>query len=171
MEHTATYIKNNIKKLPDAVRARCTGPMPRVGADTMIELLTVGQDGWPHVAQLSVGEVELGTDGLLRVALWSHSRSAGALSTEMMGLLLFVDAGSVFEVRCDVLSAERLETEMSLTGFLFVPVDVRDKNVPYAEIVSGSRFRLRDPERTKGHWDEALSALRKQFPAQENTVE
>jgi hypothetical protein len=150
--------------LPDAVRARCHGPMPRPDADTIIELVTRAPDGWPHVAQLSVAELDLGDDGLLRLALWRNSQSAEALATAKVGVLLFVSASGIFEVRSQVVSVEGLDTEIELTGFLLAPVAVRSKEAPYAEILSGSRFRLFDPSETQSRWLQTLQALRARFP-------
>ena len=155
----------NLVPLPDAVRARCRGPNRWSGADTMIELVTLGTDGWPHVAQLSVGELDLADDGLIRLALWNSSQSSAALASGAVALLLFIEAGSIFEVRCKLICFAKLHTGLALTGFLLAPVTVRDKQVPYAEILSGSRFRLLDPVEVKGRWKEAQDALRLRFPS------
>jgi hypothetical protein len=164
MKTTAASPDKNLASLPDTVRARCRGPMPRPDADTIIELVTCALDGWPHVAQLSVGELDLGDDGLIRLALWRHAQSAEALAAAQAAVLFFVGASGVFEVRCRLVSVEELDTEIELTGFLLAPVAVPYKQAPYAEILSGSRFRLFDPAETERRWVETRHALRARFP-------
>jgi hypothetical protein len=145
--------------------------MPRPGSDTLIELATCAGDGWPHLAQLSAGEIDLGDDGLIRLAMWEASQSCRALASSGLAVLLFVEAGSISEVRCRVIASTKLDTEIALTGFLLAPVAVRDKNAPYAEIISGSRFRLLDPVATERKWGEAQLALRTQLPFCANPLE
>ncbi len=164
MKTTAASPDIDLAPLPDAVRARCRGPMPRPDADTIIELVTCAPDGWPHVAQLSVRELDLGDDGLIRLALWRNSRTAEALATAEAAVVLFVGASGIFEVRCRLVSVDGLDTEIELTGFLLAPVAVRNKQAPYAEILSGSRFRLFDPSEAERRWVQTLQALRARFP-------
>ena len=164
MPKTYTSLSSNLTHLPEIVRARCSGPLPRPGADTMIELVTCAADGWPHVAQLSVGELDLGDDGLIRLALWSGSQSSAALAFGAVAILLFTEAGSLIEVKCELVSSAELDTDVALTGFLLAPVGVRDKNAAYAEILSGSCFRLVDPLETEERWRLTRRALQSCFP-------
>ena len=151
-------------KLPESIRTYLCDKFPRESC--AIELVTASEDDGPHLAHLSVGEVVLGDDHLIRLALWRGSRSCIALKATPKAALFFADVDLLLEVRCLALSCAPIAAAKPLTGFLLKPTEVRDKRVPYAKVLSGFRFALTVPAETHAHWGEARSALIQAFPTQ-----
>jgi hypothetical protein len=154
-----------IADLPDPVRLRlldkaCTADK------TAIELVVSTASGWPALAHLSIGELLLGSDGLLRMALWRDSRTCAALRGQQRGSLFFAGPDQLLEIRFYLLAEAELATAKALTGFLLAPVQVSDKRAPYATVTSGLRFRLRDAASVRAAWRAARNALAELFPSQ-----
>src|SRR5437868_382048 len=61
--------------LPPELREFLDGQRLAAKTNDVIELLTVGEEGWPHVALLSVGEVLAASDTEVRLALWPDSQT------------------------------------------------------------------------------------------------
>src|SRR5437879_3989755 len=55
-----------------------------------MELLTVGPEGWPHVALLSAGEVLAATPEEIRLALWPSSQTTANLRRTGQATLTFI---------------------------------------------------------------------------------
>jgi hypothetical protein len=159
-----------IADLPDIMRLRLSDEAC-VTDKTAIELVVSTAGGWPAVAHLSVGELLLGGDGLLRMALWRESRTGAALAEQRRGLLLFSGPDQLLEIRFSLLALAPLETSKALAGFLLAPIEVRDKRAPYATVTSGLRFELHDAASVQAEWRRARRALADLFPshAQEQT--
>ena len=134
---------------------------------TAVELITCTGDGWPALAHIGVGELLLGSDGLLRTVLGRESRTCAALTEAGRGALVFTGADQLLEVRCLVLAQARLDTSKALTGFLLAPVASRDKRAPYATIRSGVAFELHDARGVHAQWKRARAALAALFPTRE----
>src|SRR5262245_39795201 len=145
--------------LPESIQTYVCDSFPRESC--AIELVTAsGHDG-PHLAQMSVGEVVLGDDQLIRLALWRNSRSCAALRETAQAALFFTDVDLLLEVRC--LSHAPIATANPLMGFLLRPIELRDKRVSYAAVLTGIRFVLRFPTATHAHWTETRSVLAQAF--------
>jgi hypothetical protein len=63
-------------------------------------LLTTTQEGWPHVAMLSVGEVLAVGPSELRIAVWSTSSSTANLTHRPRATLVVTHAGTGYYLRC-----------------------------------------------------------------------
>jgi hypothetical protein len=152
-----------LAQLPEVIRIRLSG-----GPDTRdrcaIELVTADGVDWPHIAHLSVGEILVREDGLMRAALWSTSESCALLIRNPRTSLFFTGPESLFEVRCVATAHKKLPTAKPLTGFLLKPVDVRDKRAPYATLLSGIQFALHSTREIEAQWKEARQALLRTFP-------
>jgi hypothetical protein len=153
-----------VADLPDTVRLRLSDEALATDG-TAIELLVSAADGWPTVAHLSVGELLLGSDGLLRMALWRESSTSAALAGEGRGTLLFSGPDQLLEVRFRVLAQASLQRPKALIAFLMAPVQVRDKRAAYATITSGLQFKLHDAARVSAEWSAARNALAEFFPS------
>ncbi|TMV84826.1 hypothetical protein FGG78_21305 [Thioclava sp. BHET1] len=142
-------------QLPDALRRHCA----RSASDLALELLTTDADGWPHVAYLSVGETVIDGEGAIRVALWGHSRSTASLNGSRRAVLIITASEAVFELRCRAAPLAPLPAFPQLSAFRLQPEALRNKSAPYADIVSGIRFRLHDPAATHRRWRDLRAAL------------
>jgi hypothetical protein len=131
----------------------------RVG-DTYL-LLTTSEEGWPHVAMLSVGEVLAVDTAALRLGLWPESRSTGNLRRAGQAVLMAVRPPATYYVRLRVASlAEALVEDRRLAVFEAAIEDVLEDVVGYARVTEAIRFELADPPRVLAHWEAAIAALR-----------
>jgi hypothetical protein len=122
---------------------------------------SVDEDGWPHVAMLSVGELLACSPSVLRLALHASSGTTANLARTGRATLLWVDGGTAFTLRLDLSALGPLTIGgLDLCCFEGRALHVREHRVPYAELVSGVRFRLKEPESTMVRWRETLSRLR-----------
>ena len=165
MESAPKPSAHGVADLPDMVRLRLSEEACATDT-TAIELVVSTADGWPALAHLSVGELLLGNDGLLRMALWRASRTCAALAAEGRGSLFFAGPDQLLEIRIYVLAQALLETSKALTGFLMAPVQVRDKRAPYATVTSGLQYRLHDAAIVHAAWHTTRNALAELFPSQ-----
>jgi hypothetical protein len=126
---------------------------------TAIGVYTSDADGWPHPAQLSPGEVLLSSDGEVRLAVWTNSRTSENLRRDGRLVLMLAADGASHELRFEVTETARM-SDLALATFSGQMVVAREHRVPYAEVVSGVRFKLRDPEATLVRWRGQVGALR-----------
>ena len=138
--------------IPDSVRRFCCAELTADDEGVAAELMTVDEHGWPQVAHLSAGEFFLDERGAFRLALWTTSRSNANLRATRRGTLIFTAPEGLYEIRCRTRAVCALPGSLALDAFLLVPLDIRDKSAPYAEIVSGIRYRYRDTEASVAHW-------------------
>lgn len=164
MDNSHNASAPGIADLPDIVRLRLSDEAC-ASDHAAIELLVSTADGWPGVAHLSVGELLLGSDGLLRMAVWRESRTGAALAEQRRGVLLFSGPDQLLEIRFCVLVDALLETSKALVGFLLAPVEVRDKRAAYATVTSGLQFELHDAASVRAEWRRAREALAELFPS------
>jgi hypothetical protein len=125
-------------------------------------LATVTEDGWPHLAMLSVGEVVATADASMRLALWPGSTATHNLTPSGCGTLSAVVDGTSYSVRLAVSREGEVETPLAgqLARFEARVEGASADEAPYAVLESGVRFRLKDPEAVLARWAELREALR-----------
>jgi hypothetical protein len=128
---------------------------------TTFELITVDEQGWPHVALLSAGEILATGPSSLRLALWASSGTTANLTWAGRALLTFVHDHAYYRVRMTVAQIEAPETgSRPLAAFLATVVEVQVDEVPYATVTGGITFELADAAGTVKRWSDTLEALR-----------
>jgi hypothetical protein len=125
-------------------------------------LATVTEDGWPHLAMLSVGEVVATADASMRLALWPGSTATHNLTPSGCGTLSAVVDGTSYSVRLAVSREGEVETPLAgqLARFEARVDGASSDEAPYAVLESGVRFRLKDPEAVLARWADLREALR-----------
>ena len=144
--------------LPAELREFLDGQRLAAKTNDVIELLTVGEEGWPHVALLSVGEVLAASDTEVRLALWPDSQTTANLRRTSRATMTCVRAGAGFYVELEAQAVPGLVQELaafrcSVSGVL---VDRAD----YADLTSGMTFSLKDPAAVLPRWSRVVAALR-----------
>ena len=126
-------------------------------------LLTVTDDGWPHVAMLSVGEVLSTSPRGLRVALWPTSTTTANLTRAGQATLAFVHANTAYSLRCSARRAPdiRPAPEGPLAVFELRIEAVLEDVAPYAELTGGVTYRLKEPEQVWPRRHATIEALRR----------
>jgi hypothetical protein len=126
-------------------------------------LVTTTEDGWPHMAMVSVGEVvPAGAPNGLRLALWPGSTATRNITPSGRGLLAAVLDGTSYSLRLALERASEVETPLAgkLARFGARVEGASADAAPYAVLESGVRFRLKDPAEVQARWAELRAALR-----------
>ncbi|MBV8361113.1 MAG: pyridoxamine 5-phosphate oxidase [Deltaproteobacteria bacterium] len=126
-----------------------------------IRLITVGKDGWPHAAQLSVGEVLAVSPTELLVATWPNSHTTQNLRRDGRLTLAVVANGAVLEMCGHAMFETEHQTKRDLAVFRVKIQSVHEHRATYADVTSGVTFRLHDREHTLARWRDQVETLRK----------
>lgn len=119
-------------------------------------LATVDDEGWPHLAYLSVGEVLAHDARQISLLLWSASRSTANLLRAGRGVLFAEADGAVWETKLVVQPRADI-TE--LTVFDAQLTDIRRHAAPYAVVTGLVGFRLQDPVATLDRWRRQIDRM------------
>jgi hypothetical protein len=125
-------------------------------------LLTTDENGWPHVAMLSVGEVVAVGPRTLRAGLWLHSTATKNLSRSGQATLALVADGNGYYVRARARRGDDLDLgpDGRLAYFVLQVEDVQEDSADYATLTSGITFSLKQPEQVLPRWQHTVAGLR-----------
>jgi len=130
-------------------------------------LVTVGAEGWPHIALLSAGEVLI-VGQQVRIALWRRSTATDDLDHSGRALLYAVVGDDALGLRIACRRGPDLDAPGSgLATFECGVEEAFSDKVGYAELRSGITFALNNPERDLPRWQHTISALRAMQPRAE----
>lgn len=151
-------------EIPAAIRPLFSGEDLAAREGLTFLLLSTTEDGWPHLAMLSVGEVIARGPRSLRMALWRNSTAARNLARSERATLALVHDGAGYSLRLATRQGRDVEGPLSgrLTSFACTVEDAIVDEAPYAELTSGVTYRLRDPADVLPRWQEAVDALRRE---------
>ena len=131
----------------------------KVRSGEAIQLLTVSEDGWPHAAQLSVGEfLAIGPDVLL-VAIWPKTHTAENQRRDGRLTLWLVINNALLEMRARATLKAEHQTKVDLAVFQVKIESVSEHRSNYADVTTGVMFKLHDHERTFARWEQ-IAALK-----------
>lgn len=146
--------------IPEALLGLLDGRDPEHRVGPTFLLITVADEGWPHVAMLSVGEVLATDERHVRLALWPDSRTTANLAARGQATLLVVQAAA-FHLRLRAARGPDLLVGGRPLAYFAAAVDeVLVDEVPYATIRSAIEFALHDPASVLPAWRETIAALR-----------
>lgn len=146
--------------LPQQVLQDLDGDHLEARLGEAIRLSTLGSDGWPHAAQLSVGEMLAVGPAELLVAIWPQSNTARNLHRDGRLTLSLVHDGALLEIRGRASIVAEHQTALDLAVFRVTIEAVHEHRAKYAEVLSGVMFRLHEPERVLARWREQVAMLR-----------
>jgi hypothetical protein len=149
-------------ELAGPLYATLSAPDPADPEGLTFLLLSVGEDGWPHLAMLSLGEVVALDRRHLHLALWPRSTTTRNLTERGRATLAAVLHETSYAVRMGVRAAGELSTPLAgtLARFEGRVEEVRADSVPYAVLESGVRFRLKERDEVLARWAEVRAHLR-----------
>lgn len=153
-------MQNAANVLPPQVVENFNGDRLEALMSDAIRLSTVGADGWPHAAQLSVGEVLALNASELLVAMWPKSNTTDNLKRDGRLTLSLVHDGALLEIRATARIVAEHQTALGLTVFCVTIEAVNEHRAKYADVMSGVTFRLYDPEAVLARWREQIAMLR-----------
>jgi hypothetical protein len=122
-----------------------------------IRISTVGEQGWPHAAMLSVGEILALDSSEVAILVYENSNTSRNLARDgRLTLTLPLDRG-LCEIR---LRATAKNQEGRHRCFTAVVEGVRQHRSDYSDVVSGVTFRLHDPTAVLARWSRQIELLR-----------
>jgi hypothetical protein len=161
-KHETVYMEPKIyNALPAAVVSGLDGAHLKERSSEAIRLATVDADGWPHAAQLSVGELLALNPTELLVAIWARSHTAQNLGRDGRLTLALVYDGALLEMRARATLEAEHETKQDLTVFRIKIVTINEHRAAYADVISGLTFQLHEPDKVLARWQEQINMLRK----------
>jgi hypothetical protein len=129
--------------------------------ETAAYLVTVGEDGWPHAAMLSVGELVVRANGACGLAMWARTRTTANLLRTSQATLLSVVDGQAVRAKLQVtrVPGGMAAGPVELTYFTGVVAESVAESAPYAQLTAGVRFSLHDRDSVVLRWQETRGTL------------
>ncbi|WP_085524553.1 pyridoxamine 5'-phosphate oxidase family protein [Tuberibacillus sp. Marseille-P3662] len=125
-------------------------------------LVTVDENGRPHMAMISVGEVVAVSPNHLRLALWPSSTTTANLLRNGQSNLTIIYHGAAYYLKLHVDTLPELkETKYPRQRFEATVTSVKEDTSNYAEITSGIQINLQDPEEVVNRWRATINDLLK----------
>ena len=122
-----------------------------------IRICTVDEQGWPHAAMLSVGEVLALNPSELAILVYESSNTSKNLVRDgRLTLALPLDRG-LCEMRLRATAKSQAGEHRCFTA---VVEDVRLHRSYYADVISGVTFRLHEPDTVLARWSRQIELLR-----------
>lgn len=146
--------------VPEAV-SRCLQDEPERQVGLTILVLSELEEGWPHLAMVSVGELVVAADGRLALALWPTSTCAANLARTGRATLALVADGAAFSLRCHVADEFPITAgeDPAMRGFVLRVTAATADAAPYADLLGGVTYRLHDVPATLARWRRTRAAL------------
>ncbi|MCG5074530.1 pyridoxamine 5'-phosphate oxidase family protein [Paraburkholderia tagetis] len=152
--------RHDARVLPPELVDALNGEHLEARANEAFRLSTVSADGWPHGAQLSVGEVLAIDAQTLLVAMWPRSNTAQNMLRDARLTLTLVHDGAMLEIRAHASLVAQHQTDLDLGVFRLRIERVDVHRAKYAEVLSGVTFRLHEREKVLARWREQIAMLR-----------
>ncbi|GAB6928459.1 pyridoxamine 5'-phosphate oxidase family protein [Paenibacillus sp. JCM 10914] len=129
---------------------------------TAMLLLSTTEDGWPHTAMISVGEIVALDPAHLRLGLWHGTVTTGNLLRTGRATLVAIHEGVAHYVRMRLLALPDLPQALHpRQRFAADIVHVREDVAKYADILSGVTVRLHKPDEVLQRWEHSIQELLK----------
>ncbi|WP_462409743.1 pyridoxamine 5'-phosphate oxidase family protein [Neobacillus sp. Marseille-QA0830] len=125
--------------------------------DAML-LITVSEEGWPHAAMISVGEIAAINEQLLRLSLWKGTRTAENLLRTGKATLVVILEGKAYYLKMMFSKLESHDT--SREKYAAAVMSVKEDIAKYAVITTGIKFKLKEPEEVIRRWDKTIKELK-----------
>ena len=148
-------------KLPSIIAGFLDGTDLRTRAGQAFRLSTVDAAGWPHGAQVSVGEVLATDPDTLHLCLWPGSGSTANLRRDDRATLSMALDGALWEIRLHVAAATPPTRAPELAYFRATVESAQEHRAKYAEVTAGVSYRLHSPDEVLARWEAQLDALRR----------
>ena len=151
----------NRDTLPDWLVRLFDGQALEARSGEAFRIVTLDENGWPHLAQLSVGEIFAPDPARLLFLMWPGSTSSANLVRDGRLVLEAVGHGAVWEIRLHARLLSEAQAGRGLKPFTARVMSVIEHRAPYASVVRGMQFELDAPEPTHARWREQIDSLKR----------
>lgn len=125
-------------------------------------LHTVDEEGYPHQAMVSAGEVWAEARERLRITLWIGTSTTGNLLRTGRALLAVVHEGVSYTVKLQAKALPELSgARHPRSRFAANVLEMRADIAKYATLTSGITIELHDPQAVVVRWEETLEELKR----------
>ncbi|KRF53860.1 pyridoxamine 5'-phosphate oxidase family protein [Priestia megaterium] len=123
-------------------------------------LLTVGEDGWPHTAMISVGEIIAINRKELRIGLWPNTSTTTNIIRTSKATLVLIYKGKAHYIQISLKRLEELPTaRYPRERFSAKVVSSREDVAKYADITSGIKIELKNDKEVVERWHKTLKDI------------
>nr|WP_026293834.1 pyridoxamine 5'-phosphate oxidase family protein [Saccharibacillus kuerlensis] len=149
-------------QLNDELYALLDGTQLNEKMHIAMTLHSVDEEGYPHQAMVSAGEVWAESRSRLRIALWIGTSTTGNLLRTGRALLAVVHNGVSYTVRLQAQALPELEhAQHPRARFTADVLETRSDIAKYATLTCGITIELHDPQAVVVRWKETLEELKK----------
>ncbi|BAH82968.1 PNPOx family protein [Candidatus Ishikawella capsulata] len=121
-------------------------------------LLSTNTQGWPHTAQLSLGEIYASDQKTIKIALWSNSNNKKNIEyNNKLSLVLAWNKGIVEIQGLAKLLAEKSLCKLTIFEIKLISIIHYCSN--YANVISGISFIVHDPQNVNFRWKKQRQLL------------
>lgn len=147
--------------LPDTLYTLLDGTELEKKQHEAFVLQSVTEEGRPHAAMISAGEIIAVSKTDIRIALWKNTTTARNLLRSGQALFTAWQNGAAYYVtlQCEPLQAQK-ETKYDRERFSCRVVSVKEDRAKYADLTSGPAIQLHEPESVLERWKETLEELK-----------
>ncbi|WP_307893343.1 pyridoxamine 5'-phosphate oxidase family protein [Bacillus swezeyi] len=125
-------------------------------------LQTVTEDGWPHTAMISAGEILALNDTDVRLALWQGTTTTANITRTGRALFVTWWKGKAHYVRLSLTKLPDLkDAKYPRARFAGTVESAREDTAKYADIIAGVQIELKDEDSVLRRWEETLEELQK----------
>ncbi|OAB40264.1 hypothetical protein [Paenibacillus antarcticus] len=121
-------------------------------------LLSVDEEQWPHVAMISVGEIVAMNEAELRLSLWRNSVTTTNIIRTGQATIVVILGGIAYYIKLSVQEQSILDERQR---FVATIASIREDVAKYADIISGVRIQLKEPQPVIQHWKETIEDMLK----------
>ncbi len=123
-------------------------------------LLTVSEDGWPHTAMISVGEIVALNRRELRIGLWPRTSTTANIIRTNKATLVFFYQGKAHYIRLLLKRLPELPSaHYERVRFSAKVVSVRADMAKYADITSGIKIELKNANEVIERWSQTIEEI------------
>lgn len=122
-------------------------------------LQTISEDGWPHTAMLSVGEVVAVNPSTLRFALWKGTNTVSNIQRTNRASLVLVHKGKGIYINLELVKlAELKDTPFPRDRFEGKITSIKEDVAGYADLTSGIKFQIKE-EHILQRWERTIQDM------------
>ncbi|MBR0006460.1 pyridoxamine 5'-phosphate oxidase family protein [Bacillus subtilis] len=125
-------------------------------------LQTVSEDGWPHAAMISAGEIIALSRTDIRIALWKNTMTSANILRTGKAQFTAWWKGAAYYVKLECAPLPPLkDAEYDRDRFSCRIVSVKEDVAKYADLTSGVRIQLHSAEEVLSRWEKTLEDLKR----------
>ena len=147
--------------IPEALMTLLSGENLKDKQREAFLLQTVNEDGWPHSAMISVGEVIAADPYTFRLMLWPNTMTTINLMRSKKAQLVIIYEGLVYYIKLQVKHHSAVHSDVHIGERFSAHIHaLKIDQAKYAEIETGVQVRLHNPDRVIDRWQAQVEILK-----------